>query len=232
MVVGGFFGYGLKGEDWKYSADIRFVPKLGGPWSFRLFFDRDLRRRGKFSAHDRNLLFGLGNLRWLGIEQFDRTESFASSQGGPRPNLKLDFRWNAKTEPRRLQDDRESADNLGRWSGNVFSLGMSWAPNDRYMAGPNGRTRMGTTYPLMVLDLKFGASLSGATDQSAGRFQRLEYTFIHRWTDLRSGDLRIEAELGSTLGSTAPASFVFAPRGNLVQQLAEASPLWGMGGYL
>ena len=236
LVVGGFFGYGLKDEDWKYGADIRFVPKLGGPWSFRLFFDRDLRETaGSSLLMSRKPSFlASGNLRWLGIEQFDRTESFGFiTEVDLRPNLKLGL--SVERQDRASQASktiRESADNLGRWSGNVFSLGMSWAPNDRYMAGPNGRSRMETTYPLMVLDLKFGTSLSGGPKLGTGRFQRLEYTFIHRWTDLRSGDLRIEAELGSTLGSTAPASFVFAPRGNLVQQLAEASPLWGMGaGY-
>ena len=172
-----------------------------------------------------------GNIRWLGIEQFDRTEAFGFiTEVDLRPNLKLGL--SAERQERVSTASKailEDADDLGRWSGDVFSLGMSWAPNDRYMAGPNGRTRMGTTYPLMVLDLKFGASLSGATDQAAGSFQRLEYAFIHRWSNLRSGDLRVEAVFGSTLGSTAPASFVFAPRANLFQELRESSPLWGAG---
>ena len=81
----------------------------------------------------------------------------------------------------------------------------------------------------MVLDLKFGTSLSGGPKLGTGRFQRLEYTFIHL-TDLRSGDSH-RSRIGKHPGSTAPAS-LSAPRGNLVQQLAEASPLWGMGaGY-
>ena len=232
-VIGGYFGYGSKDEDWKYGADLKFTPKLSGAWSFRLFFDRDLKETaGSTLLMSRKPSFlASGNIRWLGIEQFDRTEAFGFiTEVDLRPNLKLGL--SAERQERVSTASKailEDADDLGRWSGDVFSLGLSWAPNDRYMAGPNGRTRMGTTYPLMVLDLKFGASLSGATDQAAGSFQRLEYAFIHRWSNLRSGDLRVEAVFGSTLGSTAPASFVFAPRANLFQELRESSPLWGAG---
>jgi hypothetical protein len=232
-VIGGYFGYGSKDKDWKYGADLRFTPKLSGAWSFRLFFDRDLKETaGSSQLMSRKPSFlASGNIRWLGIEQFDRTEAFGfTTEVDLRPNLKLGL--SVERQDRVSMASKailEDADNLGRWAGDVFSLGMSWAPNDRYMAGPNGRTRMGTTYPLMVLDLKFGSSLSGAPDQASGRFQRLEYAFIHRWSNLRSGDLRVEAVFGSTLGSAAPASFVFTPRGNLFQELRESSPLWGTG---
>jgi hypothetical protein len=233
VTFGGYFGYGLKDFDWKYGGDIVYRPTLDGPFTFQLRYDRDL-----FETGGRNMLLDRkpsylsgGNIRWYTMQQFDLTEKIEfAGFVDLLPNLKLGLSVAQESRTNEKSNKIGRIANIqGQWSGVVYGAGIEWAPNDRYMAGPNGRERLGVTYPIFIIDYKYGTTESVDPYFGTDPFHRLSVRAIQRWNNLRYGDFRVEAMAGSNLGSTAPASFLFAPQANLHNGQSNEEPIFGIG---
>lgn len=233
VTFGGYFAYGLKDFDWKYGGDIVYKPLFDGPVTFQLKYERDLfEMGGREMLLDRkpSYLSG-GNIRWYTLQQFDMVERLEfSSFIDLLPNLKLGL--SVASEDRENKRSNRISDITGtpvQWTGMIYGIGLEWAPNDRYMVGPNGRERLGTTYPILMVDYKYGTTDAIDPTFSDDAFHRLSLRVVQRWNNLRYGDLRVEAAAGGNLGSTAPASFLFAPRANLHNGQLPENPLFGFG---
>lgn len=231
--LGGYFGYGTKDFDWKYGGDLVYRPAVDGPFTFRLAYDRDLAETGgrNYLINRKPGLFSGQNFRWFNIERMDLVERFEGAiLVDLLPNLKLGVSsaWERR-ESQWPSFQNEQVTRRPEWEGNILGLGLEWAPGDRYMAGPGGRRRLQTTYPLFTLDYRFGMSSEQAREGLENNFHRLSLRAVQLWKNLRHGDLRVEAELGSTLGSRTPAAYLFAPQSNLRTRQFQEEPSFGLG---
>jgi hypothetical protein len=233
VSFGGHFGYGTKDFDWKYGLDLVYRPEVAGPWTFKLIYDRDLQETGGrqfILSRSSNFLSG-NNIRRFNLERFDMTERLdLQVHVDLLPNLNLALSYALESREGKwpkFQNDQVSTPAF--WEGSLYGLGLAWAPNDRYMAGPQGRKRLETTYPIIEVDYRYGLTENSTTPSEEPYFHRLDFRFIHLWKNLRYGDIRVEAIIGGTLGSDAPVSYVFSPYSNLRNQQNKETPPFGIG---
>ena len=233
VQFGGYFGYGLQDFGWKYGADFKYQPVFAGPWTLVLDYHRDIEETGgaAFMLDRKPGFLSGGNIRWFNIERFDWVERAAAQVHiDLRPNLTLGL--SATKESRTLswpKYQNELALGALSWEGMLYGAALSWAPNDRYMAGPNGRRRLATTYPIVQVDYRLGQTQNQSEAVADEIFHRLSLRAVQLWKNLRYGDLRLEGEMGTTLGSATAAGYLFAPRSNLRTRQVTEEPSSGLG---
>lgn len=214
--IGGYAGYGLKDETWKYGAFLSVKPWYGRDIALKLLYENDLVESGGVAFEGPRPLITSESTRWIYVNRIDHNERIGG-QFAFRAGSSLKLWLGAEREMRvnrigyRYAEQRAEGVTVLRdhFTTGGITFGMRFAFRERLARLPDREVALGTKWP--VLSVTAFRSLDGlfGGDTEVWRVNAaLDKTFHLRLI----GDLSLRL-MGGIADPNAPYSYLYNLRG-------------------
>lgn len=215
FVLGGFFGYGLKDERWKYGGSVQYEISRENAVKIRLSYQDNLMEIGQYGLPSNdNTLFNLRNL--IG-SRFDRIQQ--KSIGFQFKNLRF-AQWHisfsqtdiAPQYPYAFQD---GSGTLSQYKNTDLSVGLRYAFGEKQISSFGTTFSGGTPYP--IVSLLFTKAFKNLLDGNFN-YVRVEAAVEQQFYVKNFGNTKYRAE-GGYISQPLPLGMLFTGEGSYDSEL-------------
>lgn len=214
--IGGYAGYGLKDEAWKYGGFLDVKPWYGRDIAVKLLYENDVVESGGVAFEGPKPLLSAESTRWIYVNRMDHSERIGGriairTGSSLKLWLGLERELRMNRSGYRYADERAEGVTVLRdhFTTGGFTLGVRFAFRERLARLPDREVALGTKWPVLSIqafrsvDGLFGGDLSVWRVNAA-----LEKTFRLRLV----GDLSVRL-MGGVADPNAPYGHLFNLRG-------------------